>query len=410
MRIAFVDLNFSWPANGGADIDLFFVIRGLQARGHEVHLFVAHEKGSTERGRVNPVDLPFPCSRLDFTRRTLRPKHLCATFRARIDAWRPSLVFIAHGFALKPHLTLALAHHRVVLRYYAHELACARNACRFKDGITCPYDFLRTPQVCRECAAEHLAPEIRSMNCSTWTSDYLAARAYAPGYPDIARKSLRAAAGVIVSNTSLKVHLDGFHDCVRVVPGGVSATAIKPQAVYERAPGEPHAIFAAGRLEDPMKGLEVLREAGRLLARKRHDFEIWATHFDRTLTEEPFCALGWRSHDETLAACGQSDIIVVPSLWEEPFGLVAVEAMACARPVCASAVGGLLDIVRQGETGFHFEPGNAAELAKELDILLDNPALRRRMGLAGRAVVEKEYDWDRVIERHYLPLLEDIAP
>lgn len=410
MRVAFVDLNFSWPANGGADVDLFFVLCGLQAHGHEVHLFVAHEMGSSERGRVEPEELPFPCTRLDFTRRTLRPKHLCPAFRTKVDAWRPDLVFITHGFALKPYVTLALRHHRLILRYYAHELACARNACRFKDGAPCAYDFLRTPQVCRECALEYLAPEIRSLNCSTWTSDYLAARAYAPGYPAIVLESLNAARGIVVYNSSLKSHLEGLHPHVQVIPGGVSATDIEPRALPDKRPGDRHMIFMAGRAEDPMKGLDILREAGRLLSRTRNDFEIWATHFDRTLSEGHFRAVGWRSHAETLDLYARADIVAVPSVWEEPFGLVAVEAMACARPVCASAGGGLLDIVRHGETGFHFAPGNAAELAKELDILLDNAALRRRMGLAGRAIVEQQYDWKQVIERHYLPLLEEFAP
>jgi len=61
---------------------------------------------------------------------------LCARFRAAVDAWRPDVVFLTHGFALKPYLARALAHHRLVGRFYAHELACARDALRFKDELT----------------------------------------------------------------------------------------------------------------------------------------------------------------------------------------------------------------------------------------------------------------------------------
>ena len=49
MRVAFVDLVFSWPPNGGADIDLYHVLQRLQAAGHEVRLFGVHERGSYER-------------------------------------------------------------------------------------------------------------------------------------------------------------------------------------------------------------------------------------------------------------------------------------------------------------------------------------------------------------------------
>ena len=102
-------------------------------------------------------------------------------------------------------------------------------------------------------------------------------------------------------------------------------------------------------------------------------------------------------------------MVVVPSVWEEPFGLVAVEAMATGLPVCASRIGGLADIVRHGETGFLFTPGDASELAGQLNTLLDDAALRYRLGEAGRRVAEKEYDWDGIIERRYLPFLRELT-
>ena len=96
-------------------------------------------------------------------------------------------------------------------------------------------------------------------------------------------------------------------------------------------------------------------------------------------------------------------------MWEEPFGLVAVEAMAAGRPVCASRVGGLQEIVRHDETGFLFDRGDGAGLTKVLARLLDHPALRARCGAVGRQLVEREYDWHRVITRHYVPLIEELC-
>ena len=106
---------------------------------------------------------------------------------------------------------------------------------------------------------------------------------------------------------------------------------------------------------------------------------------------------------------GNADICAVPSVWEEPFGLVAVEAMACERPVCASRVGGLQDIVVDGETGLLVAPGDAEALATALARLLDDAVLRRSMGTAGRRRVEEQYDWPRVIARHYVPLLGELV-
>ncbi|HEX71903.1 MAG TPA: glycosyltransferase family 1 protein [Candidatus Hydrogenedentes bacterium] len=409
VRLAFVDLIFSWPPNGGADIDCHHVISGLQRAGHDVHLFVAHERESTERGRVDPADLPFPATRLDFTRRTLRADRVARAFQEAVDAWRPDIVFLMHGFALKPHVALALAHHRTVSRYYAHELACARDALRFKDGAPCPNDYLRTPDLCRRCALDHQRQAIRQWRFRTWTADYLAARAYAPAYHAQVLAALRTMDAVMVYHGALRTHLEGLHDNVLVIPGGVSVTAVAAQAAPEKGPGDEKIIFMSGRADDPLKGLDTLLEAGRILWERRQDFVILATHFDATLRRPYFRSVPWRDHAGALALYAQADICAAPSIWAEPFGLTAVEAMAAGRPVCASRIGGLQDIVRHGETGFLLSPGDAPEWAKALEILLDNPALRREMGAAGRRVAETEYDWDRVIARHYLPLLERLG-
>lgn len=71
-------------------------------------------------------------------------------------------------------------------------------------------------------------------------------------------------------------------------------------------------------------------------------------------------------------------IAVVPSLYE-PFGLVALEAMACGVPVVATAVGGLTEIVQDGESGLLVPPGDAAALARALVTLITNEPLRRRL-------------------------------
>jgi glycosyltransferase involved in cell wall biosynthesis len=102
-------------------------------------------------------------------------------------------------------------------------------------------------------------------------------------------------------------------------------------------------------------------------------------------------------------------VVVAPSLWQEPFGLVAVEAMAAGKPVIASRTGGLADIVRDGESGLLVPPGDAPALAAALERLLDDIALRRAMGARARQIAAAEYDWGVVVRRHYLPLLEDLV-
>lgn len=79
-----------------------------------------------------------------------------------------------------------------------------------------------------------------------------------------------------------------------------------------------------------------------------------------------------------------SDIAVVPSVWPEPFGRVAIEAMAHSLPVVATRHGGLTEIVEDRVTGLFVAPGNAEELAAALSRLAGNRELRKALGTAGR--------------------------
>ena len=407
-RLAFVDLNFSWPPNGGADTDLYNILVGLQELGYTIHLFVLHEKGSSDRGRVSPDKLPFPTTRLDFSRKEMTHQKISHAFREAVDAWHPNLVFVQHGFALKPYVLEALQHHKTVARYYAHELACARDTLRFMNGAPCPKDYLRTPDQCRACSVEHQRGAIESGNLLTWNVDFLAAQAYRSSYYEVMCSSLSHTNAIIVSNADMKSHLDGFHDNVFILPGGVHVEAVPMQEPLKKDKTKIKTIFMAGRADDPLKGLQVLLDAGKSLAEHRTDFAVWATHFDHTLSNQWFKALGWKDHSDVLSLYAQCDIAVVPSVWDEPFGLVAVEAMAAGRPVCASQVGGLQEIVSHGETGYLHPRGDAATLAKQLDHLLNDQDLRVRMGEAGRKRVEAQYDWQGIIATRYTPIIEGL--
>lgn len=409
MRLAFVDLLFSWPPNGGADVDLFHVASGLRDLGHDVRLFVVHEEGSWERGAFEPEGFSLAATRIDIPAGSLSHATVCARIKAAVDTWRPDVVFLCDGYFLKPHVALALAHYPLVLRYYAHEMACHRDILRFKDGAVCPNAYVRTPDVCRQCAIEFHREPLRRLELNAWRAEYLAAEAYAPGYHAIAKEALRKARAGIVYNPGMARLLEPQCTRTLVVPGGVDADYFAYAPPEVRGPAEPKRLFMPGRAEDPAKGFAVLVEACEKLRAEREDFELAVT-LPQDLCEVDFVrALGWVDREELRILYHEADVVIVPSVWEEPFGLVAVEAMACGRPVCASRVGGLQDIVAHTETGFLFDRGDAAELAKQLSLLLDNPALRMQMGQAARRRVDEHYTWSQIIARHYEPLLQSLS-
>ncbi|MFN0120321.1 MAG: glycosyltransferase family 4 protein [Blastocatellia bacterium] len=100
--------------------------------------------------------------------------------------------------------------------------------------------------------------------------------------------------------------------------------------------------------------------------------------------------------DDPAAAMRACDIIVHASTQPEPFGLVIVEAMACARAVVASNAGGAAEIIAPEVNALGHEPGNAEQLATALARLITDSPLRARLGAQGRETVTRRFDRARL--------------
>ncbi len=119
-------------------------------------------------------------------------------------------------------------------------------------------------------------------------------------------------------------------------------------------------------------------------------------------TDRPVLTRTRAPHEEIMAAFAAASVAVVPSRWPEPQGLVAMEAMAVGTPVVASAVGGLVDIVRPEQNGLLVPAGDAPALAAALDRLLGDEPLRHRLGAAGR-ITSADYSAARCYPRCWPP-------
>jgi spore coat protein SA len=95
-----------------------------------------------------------------------------------------------------------------------------------------------------------------------------------------------------------------------------------------------------------------------------------------------------------------ADIVIVPSIGKEAFGLVNIEAMACGNPIIATNIGGMPEIIQHGYTGFLINPEDAEnQLAAFLDKLLSNPSLIKEMGENCVLNVLKHFTWERSAHR-----------
>ena len=195
---------------------------------------------------------------------------------------------------------------------------------------------------------------------------------------------------------------------VRSVPGGIDQTWwASPQPDIDERPDE-NLVFAWGRIQYE-KGFHVLAAAvaevrsahpsvhcviagrGSYLAELQSQIDVIGVS---DLIELP----GYISDNELRAALHRSACVVIPSLYE-PFGVIALEALAGGSPLVIAKTGGLLEIVEGTEAALTFEPGNTTQLAECLDAVLRDRDLAHSLSQNGRALIEQFYSWPAIAGR-----------
>jgi spore coat protein SA len=178
-------------------------------------------------------------------------------------------------------------------------------------------------------------------------------------------------------------------------------------------------ILFVGRLV-PHKGVQILIKAMTILAHKGVQVKCkvigaanfgcnGVTPFIETLRESlpsNVCLLGYKAGRELAKEFRDADVFCCPSLWQEPLGMVNLEAMASGIPVVASNVGGIPEVLRFGG-GVLLEPGEPEVLAEALYDLVTNKDKRLKLGAEALQVFENHFSWD-VIRTNFTSIMKDI--
>lgn len=238
------------------------------------------------------------------------------------------------------------------------------------------------------------------------------------------RKALAVADMVVAATPAEQADLQWLYEVpsakICVIPPGVDLAHFSPRSKVEARSQlgidqQVRVLLFVGRIE-ALKGLDTLIRAVSLLEGRgtqskglqvliiggdvAESLNLLGTEMNRLRSlagdlgiQDRVEFIGSRRQRELPAYYAAADVVVMPS-YSESFGMVALEAMACGRPVVASRVGGLAYLVQDGITGFHVQEGNAGELAARLTQLLTDDTLLERMGKAARQEAE-DYSWDR---------------
>ncbi len=239
--------------------------------------------------------------------------------------------------------------------------------------------------------------------CSGLKRDGLPSLRFPLGALDASLRELeltRRAKQVLVASNYMRAELlrAGLpRDLVRVLP---YFTPSEPRAVQAQLPSATRAflerderplLFTPARLTLPDKGIDYLLTAlGKLQGRAKllvagdGPARAWLEEKARDEgLEGDVHFSGWLDPAELETLYTQASIVIFPSVWDEPFGLVGLEAMAHSKPVVAFDVGGVSDWLVHGETGLLCERRDAHALARATASLLDAPTLGSNLGRAG---------------------------
>lgn len=187
---------------------------------------------------------------------------------------------------------------------------------------------------------------------------------------------------------------------IHLLPFGIDGRGVTPAIGWDHG-----YVLYVGRLVEE-KGIWVLLEAAKNLPRIK--FKIAGLGPEEEKIKRAVAVLpnvemiGFVSGEALWNLYRGARCVVVPSLWLEVFGLVALEAMAAGKPVIASNIGGLPEVVSDRVTGLLVRPGSVPELTEAIERLFRDHGLAREMGFAGRERVLREFN----MEKHYDGLME----
>jgi glycosyltransferase involved in cell wall biosynthesis len=369
------------PFIGGIEEHVRNLSRGLLRRGHGVSVAtlasdglpplsdedgvrVHRLRGTAQRasGATTPSGRPYSSPFPD-------PEVVIGLRRIVRDE-QPDIVH-GHNWLARSYVPFKRLHHApLALTLHDYGVVCAKRSFVYR-GAKCSGPG---PEKCLRCAgANYGVARGMAVTLGNWAMqpvERAAVDRFLPVSNAVARDSGLAEAGV------------PFEVLPNFVPADIAASADASHPALAALPSQPYWLFV-GQL-GRHKGLHVLLEAYRRLP-DAPALVLVGPRWDDTADELPagVVALGGLPHDAVMAAWRGAALGLVPSVFPDPCPTVALEAMACGVPLVASRIGGLTDIVVDGESGLLVEPGDADDLAATLRRVMHDGVEMRAMGECG---------------------------
>jgi glycosyltransferase involved in cell wall biosynthesis len=387
-------INDYGTLTGGAEVMLVAMRGALRARGHDARLFTSSAR---PLGGEVPSEADYECfgttSRWRTLLQTANP-WAPARLRKVLAEFSPDVVHVRLFLTqLSPLILSLLRDVPAILHLETYRVVCPLGTKRLPDGRAC---HRRAGVVCRTKGCLPLRD---------WPPLMLQTALWRRQTPVFDR---------VVANSAWMAR--------RVAEDGIEASTVIWNGVASCQPrgplSGPPVVGFAGRLVRE-KGTDVLLRAMALVRRRLPDARVVLAgdgperenllHLARDLElGDAVSFLGHVEHGDLERHLAVAWVQAVPSTWEEPFGIVAAEAMMRGTAVVASDSGGLSEIVEHGRTGARVAPGSPEALAEALVGILGDRERAERMGAEARAFAEARLGLEAHVER-FLEIYRDLC-
>jgi glycosyltransferase involved in cell wall biosynthesis len=383
MRILMLS-EFYPPLIGGTERHVQTLARELVRRGHHVAIATLEHQGSP----VFENDEGVHVYRLKGWHRALTPFYqdatrqfhpplpdpgLMAGLRRVVEKEHPDIVhtrgWMSYSFAGLKSWSKA----KLVITMHDYSLCCPAVGYLHNGRVCTGPDYFK----CLKCASEHYGSKGKALLLASGLKLSSHLHQFADKYIAVST-AVRDACKNVTGKPPKPIE---------VVSTFIADTVVDEAYSIERPaylPPQDNYLLFVGK-QSVHKGLDILLEAYAGLS-DLAPLVLMLSDFGETPRKFPDGVTVVRNvpHAQVMRGWMHCAIGVVPSIWPEPFGQVVVEAMMCGKPVVASAVGGIPDIILNGESGLLVEPGDAIGLQEALRELLLDPDKRVRMGRVGQ--------------------------
>jgi glycosyltransferase involved in cell wall biosynthesis len=405
MRILML-AQFYLPDMGGEEHHIRHLSHGLAARGHDVAVATLWKEGLADfemDGHVRVYRIRGTVQRARWLYSETQRRHAppfpdpgaVRALRRVVAREQPEIVH-AHNWLLHSFLPLkAWSGARLIVTLHDYSLLCAKKRLMY-HGARCD-----GPGVikCLRCASNHYGPAKGIPTALANWAMGVAERRAVDMFLTVSHATA-AGNGLLGSRVPFQV-IPNF------LPDDLGEQSGDSDSRLAQLPDEDYLLFVGDLTPD--KGVDVLLRAYKKLTPAPPLVLIGRPVMDIPAElSAGVTALKVWPHHAVMQAWRRCLVALAPSVWCEPFGMVVIEAMASGRPVIASRIGGLSDIVVDGETGLLVPPGDPEALQRAIECFLKDPGLRERMGQAGKRKVA-EFRASAVvprIEQVYRALIE----